>query len=300
MRRTIALAIAAGIAAALVACGDGSPPTQPTNGGGGGGGTTNTPPTIASITASDTRVEVGAPVTLTAVVQDAETPVDKLTYAWSVPNGQIDGQGAVVAWTPGSDATTPADFTVTLTVTELYTSGSLQLRNTATGTISVHVNNSQKELADLSVRFLTDFAHSNVSPDTCVSEFSSGRYGSGDLDCASGKAAEFQDIDDNRHDFQMIAYTLRPTSLSINPNKVFATVHTFCSFTAKVITTDPRDESCQGGKCPLGSVGTAVGDCWTTNVYEKGRWWLCASHFTSSSVVPNAFERAFFRIRGPG
>jgi len=261
------------------------------NGGGGGGGgeVTNTPPSVKSIVASDTRVEVGSPVTLTATVEDAETPVANLGYAWTVPNGTITGTGAVVQWTPGADAVTPGDFTVTLTVTETYTSGGAQKQNTATGTLSVHVNNSPKELADLSLRFLGDFANSKVSPDKCVAEFS---------DSCSGKKDEFDDISDNRHDFEIIGSTLRANGVSMGSNRVSATVHTFCAFTSRVITTDPRDESCAGGRCPLGSVGSVQGDCWTTDVYQNGRWWLCQSHFTGQpGVALTDFARAFFRIK---
>jgi hypothetical protein len=289
--RAIVLAASVAVAAAAVfaACG-GSSPASPTPGGGNGGGGVvtqpNAPPVVKGISAGSTRVEVGAPVTLTATVEDAETPVANLTFAWTADTGTFSGTGPVVTWTPGADASTPADYVVTLTVTERYTNGSGTAENKTTGTVSVHVNNSPKELADLSLRFLGDFANSKVSPDRCVAEFS---------DNCSGKKDEFQDIDDNRHDFEIIASTLRHTGLTIAPNQLTATVHTFCSFTSKVITTQPRDESCAGGKCPLGSVGSVSGDCWTTDVYENGRWWLCQSHFTGQAPL-SAFARAFFRM----
>ena len=254
----------------------------------------NSPPTVKSITAGDTRVEVGTAVTLTAVVEDQETPVANLTYAWSAANGTFAGTGAQVTWTPGADAVTPGDFVVTLKVTERFTNGSTQAENTASGTLTLHVNNSPKELAELSIRFLGDFANSKVSPEKCVSEFSTTTK-----TCADGKKDEFADIDDNRHDYEMMSSTLRHTSLTISQNKLNATVHTFCSFTVKVISSSPRDEYCEGGKkCPLGSTGTSTGDCWTTNVYEQGRWFLCESHFTAtpslnplSTFVPNLFRR---------
>jgi hypothetical protein len=290
----------AGLAAALllpalvVACGSATP-TSPNTGAGGSGGsigggiTPNTPPTIKSIAAADTPVEVGTPVTLTATVQDAETPVANLTYTWSAPNGTISGSGPVVSWTPGADAVTPGDFTVTLTVVENYTSGSAQLQNTATGTLSMHVNNSPKELADLSLRFLGNFADSRVSPDTCVAEFSTS---------CSGKKAEFEDITDNRHDFLIMSSTLRHTGIDPTALHAKTTVHTFCQFTSKVITSSPHSGGCLAdpASCKLGSVQTATGDCYTTNVYEQGRWWLCESHFNPSRT-PTGFERAFFGIR---
>ena len=290
--RLVAGSLVAGAAAVIIAaCGGSSPmtPTPPAGGGGGGGTVTNTPPQIKSIALSDTRVEVGTPVTLTAVVEDQETPVANLTYVWSAPTGSFSGTGAIVSWTPGADAVTPADFVVTLTVTERYASGSTTLENKVTGTVTAHVNNSPKELTDMSLRFLGNFANSNVSPAACVAEFS---------DSCRGKSDEFADIDDNRHDYVVIASTLRPTSQTIAASRVSATVHTFCSFTSRVITTQPRDEICQNGKCPLGSIqGPVTGDCFTTNVYQNGRWWLCDSHFGPLNGIVTDFARSFFGIR---
>ena len=295
MRRIAAGSLVACAAAMIIAaCGGSSPmtPTPPPSGGGGGGGggvVTNTPPQIKSIAVSDTRVEAGAPVTLTATVEDAETPVANLLFAWTTPAGSVaaTGNGSTIAFTPGTDLQTPADYDLTLTVTERYTSGGVQLENKATGSVTLHVNNSPKELADLSVRFLNNFATSSVSPAQCVSEFS---------DSCRGKKDELADIDDNRHDFLILASTVRHTGLELASNKLTAKVHTFCSFTSRVITTQPRDEACLNGACPLNSVGTAQGDCWTTNVYENGRWWLCESHFTGAAPL-NAFTRAFFGIK---
>jgi hypothetical protein len=244
-------------------------------------------PQIKSITFSDTRVEAGTPVTLTAVVEDAETTFANLEYRWSAETGTFSSNKAVVTWTPGTDAKTPADYVVTLTVVETFTNGAFTLENKATGTATAHVNNSARELAELSVRFLTDFANSSVPPAKCVSEFS---------DACRGKKDEFDDIDDNRHDFLIVGSTIRHTSLDIASNRMTATVHTFCSFTSRVITTKPREEGCQNGACPLNSEGTATGDCWTTNVYENGRWWLCESHFTSKSSL-SPMMRAFFGLR---
>jgi hypothetical protein len=294
MRRLWKAALAGAAMAVLIAACSERPPTVPDPVGGGpppGGSPPdppNTAPVVKAITVSDTRVEVGSPVTLTATVEDAETPVANLAYAWSVPNGTISGSGATVQWTPGEEAVTPGDFIVTLTVTESYASGGAQRQNTASGETSLHVNNSSKELRELSLRFLGDFANSKVSPEKCVAEFS---------DSCRGKKDEFTDIDNNRHDYEILASTLRHTSLSVASNRLTATVHTFCSFTSKMITTDPREENCKNGKCPLGSIGTTTGTCTTTNVYQNGRWWLCTSSYASQSGVLSTLERAFFGIK---
>lgn len=254
----------------------------------------NTPPLVKSITVSDPRVETGTPVTLTAVVEDAETPVANLTFAWTVPVGagtggvSGSGNGSTVAWTPSTGLKTPADYELSVTVTERYTSGGVQAENTATGTVTVHVNNSPKELADLSLRFLGDFATSSVSPERCVSEFT---------DSCAGKKDEFSDISNNRHDFLILSSTLRPTSVDLNPSRLKATVHTFCAFSSKIITREPRSPGCANGACPFDAVQNVEGDCFTTNVYEQGRWWICESHFNGRLL--SAAQRAFLGLRGP-
>jgi hypothetical protein len=282
------------LAALVASCGGPAGPTPPPGGGGNGGQqpTPNTPPQVKSVTVAQSRVEVGTPVTVTAVVEDAETPVANLTYTWTSTTGSFTGTGAEVTWTAGQDAKTPEDYVLTLTVTERFTTGSINRENTATGTVTVHVNNSPKELADLSLRFLNAFADSKVSPETCVAEFT---------ESCSGKKDELQDVIDNRHDFEITASSLRHTGLQIDPARSFATVHTACSFTSRVITATPQSGGCLNvpGSCRLGAVQQSSGDCWTTNVYEKGRWWICQSHFTPDDVL-SAFERAFFGISGSG
>jgi hypothetical protein len=290
MRRVWAGSLVA-LAAALImaACGGGAgptpippPPPPPV---------VNTPPVVKSIAVSDTRVEAGAPVTLTATVEDAETPVANLSFSWTIPPGSVTGtgNGSTLTFTPSPELRTPADYEIGVTVTERYTSAGVQAENKATGSVTLHVNNSPRELADMSLRFLGDFANSKVSPDKCVAEFS---------DSCRGKKAEFDDIDDNRHDYEIIASTLRHTSLTIASSRVSATVHTFCSFTSKVITTQPRDEYCLSHNCALGSIqGPVTGDCITTNVYQNGRWWLCDSSFGPlPGQTLTAFARAFFHV----
>jgi hypothetical protein len=248
----------------------------------------NTAPQIRSIALSATRAEVGVPITLTATVEDAETPVANLTYAWTADTGTFSGTGPVVTWVAGEDAKTPADVVFNLTVTERFTSGSTTGENRTTGTQNVHLNNSPRELREMSLRFLTNFANSNVSADECVREFS---------DSCSGKADELFDVQRNRHDYKILSFSLQHTSLSIAPNRLTATVHTACSFRSEVITDQVLDPGCQG--CKKGDVGSTSGNCWTTNVYESGRWWLCTSNYGSTTGALTAWERAFFGIRTP-
>jgi hypothetical protein len=301
MRRTWAGSLFALVAALIIAA-CGSPPITPTPppGGGGGGGVQepppppNTPPQIKSIVASDTRVEVGTPITLSATVEDAETPVANLEYRWSADTGTFTGNSAVVTWAPAANATTPADYVIRLTVVETYRvgpTGTIVLENTVNSTLTVHVNNSPKELTDLALRFLGDFANSSVSPERCVSEFA---------DSCGGKKAELQDIIDNRHDFLILSSTLRHTSLQIASSRNSATVNTACAFTSRVISQTPQSGGCLANpaSCQFGSIQPADGNCKTTHVYQGGRWWICESSYEAKTAL-TAFERAFFGIRRP-
>ncbi len=159
-------------------------------------------PSIESIVASATRAEVETDVTLTATVRDAETPVAQLKYEWKADAGTFTGEGASVKWRAPKGATTPADYTVRLTVTETYgcaIGGSQQ--NIVNGTSPViRLHDSPKELGDLSLGFLGDFANSSVSPSTCVRNFS---------DSCRGKADEKGDIESNREHFVIPGSSLR-------------------------------------------------------------------------------------------
>jgi hypothetical protein len=287
--RRLQAALSAGLLGVVIAAGCGGPGPQPSPQPPPPPPVNNTAPQIRSLAASDLRAEVDVPITLTATVEDAETPVANLTYAWTADVGTFSGTGPTVTWVAGQNATTPADVVLTLTVTERYTSGSTQAENKVTSTTSVRLNNSPKELREMSIRFLTDFANSRISPEQCVSEFTDS--------CANGKADELFDVRRNRHDYEIIASSLRHTSLSIAQNRLTATVNTACSFTSRVITNQIQDPGCQN--CKLGDVGTASGNCVTTSVYERGRWWLCTSTYGSTTGALTAWERAFFGIRGP-
>jgi len=247
----------------------------------------NTPPQIRSLTVSDARAEADVPITLTAVVEDAETAIANLIFTWTADAGTFSGTGPVVTWTAGQTVATPADVVLTLTVLERYTSGTSPAEHRVTATATTRLHNSPRELRDLSLRFLGDFANSRISPEQCVSEFS---------DTCSGKKEELADVQRNRHDYEILSSSLRHTSLSIAANRLTATVHTACSFTSRVITSQVLDPGCQN--CKLGDVGSTSGDCVTTNVYERGRWWLCTSGYLSTTGALTGWERAFFGIRG--
>jgi hypothetical protein len=244
---------------------------------------TNQPPTIESITIGSERAEVGDRVTVNATVRDPETPVADLQYAWSADAGTFEGQGASVVWLPPAERATPAEYTMRLTVTETYgvadTSG-VRPKNivTATSTASVRVHNSPREVGDLSLGFLRDFATSAIPADVAVRDFS---------DNCPGKAEERGQIANNRHDYEILASSLNLRDVSVAGNRLSANSRVACAFTSRV-------KACQADRpeCVVGSTEKVAGNCVMTARYEQRRWWLCDSHFVDAVSVPLA--RAFF------
>lgn len=281
--RTVVVAV---ITVAALSCG--GSPSGPAPVPGGGGVTipdpTNLPPVIKSITASAQRTEIDTDVTLTAVVEDAETAVSQLKLEWTAEAGTIAGEGLSVTWRAPKDRPTPKDYTIKLTVTETYgTAGAGGVRPqhvVSADSPSVRVHDSPTELGDLSVGFLTDFANSSVSPATCVRNFS---------DSCIGKSDEFNDISENRSHLTILGSSLTLRSVRVASNNVRANMTVACSFTSRV-------NKCDAGAvdCHVGDVGTVTGDCTLTGVYEQQRWWLCESHFAARSGAA-AFLRLFQR-----
>jgi hypothetical protein len=241
--------------------------------------TVNTPPSIESIVASSSRTEVDTDVTLTATVKDAETAISQLKFEWKADVGTFTGEGASVKWRAPKGTTTPSDQTIRLTVTETYGSGQQNVVNGTSPVIRLH--DSQKELGDMSLAFLQDFANSSVSPSTCIRNFS---------ESCPGKGAEKGDIENNREHYLITGSSLRLTNVRVRDTGLSATMTVACSFTSRVVKCEPGSSG-----CVVGSVGTVAGDCLLTGVYEQGRWWLCDSNF-NGAVVPGF--RSFFSRRG--
>jgi hypothetical protein len=246
----------------------------------------NTPPVIEAVVASASRAEVETDVTVTATVRDAETPVAQLKFDWKANAGTFTGEGASVKWRAPKGTATPADYTITLTVTETYgtgnaVGGSQQNIVNATSPV-VRLHDSPKELGDLGLSFLGDFANSSVSPSACVRDFSDG---------CKGKADEKSDIEFNREHFVITGSSLRLQNARVAATGLTADVSVACSFTSRIIKCEPGDTG-----CIVGSVGTVAGTCALTGVYERQRWWLCESHFAGAKV-PLAFRSFFSRER---
>ena len=114
-------------------------------------GGTNAPPVVGSIRSVGSHAgqpsgfaDIGESVTLVASVTDAETPADRLTYAWSGP-GTFSGTGSSVTWqVPGDVSPTPSPVSVTLTVTESFVENNVTHHQSSSGSFVMQVHDSRR------------------------------------------------------------------------------------------------------------------------------------------------------------
>lgn len=265
-----------------------SPVTQqPLPGPPSTGPSVNRAPVIEGVTVDAERAEVDTDVTLTAVVKDDETPLDQLTFQWKADAGAFSGEGASVKWRAPKDTQTPADYEIALTVTETYgtpnSSGVRPQNVSAAKSPVIRVHNSPKELGDMSMQFLSNFADSTVSTATCLRDFS---------DSCRGKGEEKVDIDHNRAYYRILSSSLELKSVSVGSSRSSANMTVACSFTSRVESCSPSGPNAPACST-VGSTETVRGDCNLTAVYEQKRWWLCDIRFASKGLLP-ASMRGFF------
>ena len=282
--RSAALLGAVMCVAAMYGCGGGPPggptpqPPPPA---------ANQPPVIDSVVSSVQRAEVGTEVIFTATVRDAETPVGQLIFEWAADAGTFNGAGSSISWRPPDNATTPADFVIRLTVREQYgtapAGGQRPEHRVTANSNAVRVHNSVKELGDMAMRFLNDFANSQVSADTCVRDFSNS---------CPGKAVERSQIQDNRRDYDVLSFSLRLREAVPSSDKMSGRMRVNCAFTSRVKACVPGTSV---PNCTVGAIEHVEGDCNTTAVYEQGRWWLCDSTFDNGKLNP--LRTGFFSSR---
>jgi hypothetical protein len=243
----------------------------------------NQPPTIATITAKGTgRNEPGGysdideTLNVAAQVSDPETAIGNLKFQWSAEVGTITGDGPNVTWTSPHDAATPRACTITLTVVETYQSTDdnglpATKENKTTGTATVFLHDSHKEIGDMATQFLNDFSSSAASRATVMQNF---------LDSCQGTSDENKDVDKNRRLWQINAF--RPGRADVNikfggncpvhdRNGVDACANVPWQWTSTCKIT--------------GQTAISTGSDQVGAVYQGNRWWLCSSDWTSSSQV---------------
>jgi hypothetical protein len=254
---------------------------------------TNNPPVITSVTVQSARAnapadfaDVGDSVAVTAVVTDAETPVETLQYNWTatvaaVAVGSFTGTGSRVTWVAPATIPGPAMVTVALEVVERFgTNQENRVRQTAT----IDLHDSKKEVGAMSEGFLTEFSkpQTNQNLRDIMKDFNAAR-------CPDPREVEAEEGDVQRHyeNFVMHSYTINPAQVTVNFGGVCAHAPggirgDACAAVSVVWnSTDKRN----------GITLTTRGTDLLTAAYSvtDRRWWLCSSRFQGTSSLGHSF-----------
>ena len=245
-----------------------------------------TPPVVRSITVPTSRVETGRDITITAVVEDAETPLSDLTYVWTANAGTITGSGTTATWRHAAGLKKGVDVVVTLMVKDTYDAiVSNQIVKQDFFVVSqaapFRVHDSEAEVKELSRKFLLDlFGNSNIPPIDCLVDFTEvGR-------CADTRALELKDITDNRSLVVILSGTIHRQQVFFDGTNSGRVV-SYAEFHDRYIAT--------------GQLGMALGDFTLTTLYDGDRWWLCESSYDPVTGHGGLFElyRKRQHDRGP-
>jgi hypothetical protein len=240
-------------------------------------------PAIVSVTARGTRTneppgfaDLDEEVVVSAVVQDADTPEDRLKFKWSADAGTFSGEGATVNWRAPADAPTPASITLNV---EVRDDGG----NAASGTTTVSLHNSVKEVGDLAREFLLDFSNSNNAPSFVVRNFSKGPR------CERERDDEFSQIENNRVNYRIESSSIGPAEVSlkfVSVPCVWRPDHPIFGDACAVIPAAWSSLCLKtNSECTAGEHTHVEGLDYVTAVFEQTEWRLCGSQFRSKDNV---------------
>jgi hypothetical protein len=268
----------------LVASCGGSTPIGPSGGGNNPGPPPpNNLPVIDSIKIQGTRpnepadfADVGEGVPVIAAVHDDETPADALEYQWSATAGTFSGTGPSVTWQASAGVTTPQDVTITLKVVERYGGANAPFTHEVTGTASLSLHDSVKEVSEMARQFLLDFSDSSIRDVAYIMRnFEPGCYGTAD---------ETEQVANNRKHFVINKWFIGDASTTVNFGGV-------CPFRNR------KGDACAA--VPVrwdslfvddGSRDIVGGTDWIAAFYRTARksWVLCDSSFDGMKIGPFA------------
>lgn len=253
---------------------------------------TNAAPTVGAIAVTPPRdnqpsslATIGDRVTLTATINDAETPLADLTIEWSaLPNiGAFSGSGASVQWTAPASTSSPQSVVLMLTVLERYleadASGApVQREHRVQRTTTVRVHDTVKEVTEMATDFLTLFSNSSLGPEAVLHNFSQ------TCDGGDGYEQEYGDVVTSRDTRVILTHEISaPTKfewgfgedrICTGTNKTTAgdvCVTIPVTWTEKLIGSDDID--------------TVSGLDFVSAVYEETRWRLCHSKWEGFSTI---------------
>jgi hypothetical protein len=248
----------------------------------------NSPPVVVAIVTQGGRpkqppgfVNVGDEVMVSATVTDEETELDQLEYQWSAPVGAFSGTGRHVTWTAPATAMTPRSVTLTLRVLERYGTGNA-LQQEATGTHTLALHDSERELGDMARRFLTEFSKPQSNKDwrDVMRDFNGGR-------CPDPRQADAERDDVVRHytHFVMHNYNVGPAKVTINFGAA-------CSYRNRPgdacvtvpVSWDSTDQRTMERGQTMGL--DHVAGAYST---DDSRWWLCSSDYQPVTTFGHTF-----------
>lgn len=282
-RCSIVLGVVLIAAAGALACGTSTPvgPSPPPT------VKLTTPPVIRSITAPTARVETEQNFTITAVVEDKETPLNDLSYVWTANAGTITGTGPIVTWRHPAGLKAGVDVVITLTVidkhNEVENNVIVEREYRVVGQATpFRVHDSVAEVKELARKFLVDlFGNSSIAPEACLVDFA-------DV-CAQGRSSELADIVDHRRAVALTsAQVINQRAELFSPNS--GVVHSAMLYTGHTPPTNPM-------------ISSDCHDFRVSVVYVGNRWWICESQhdpddhsFCPANTANSELARAFRRI----
>lgn len=246
----------------------------------------NALPVITSITIKGAKprepanfADLDEPVSVSATVTDAETPVSQLTFAWSADAGTFSGAGANVTWTAPHTFNTPGDATLKLAVTENFQTTNGSGVNTVGTSRKVRVHNSGKEVGDLALDFLTAFSK-QIDPAIVMRNFTA---------ACGGTAAELSDVQHNQVDFTITSYTLGVPMTTV-PFTGYCTFRMrqgdACAYVPADWTSVIKAATYHPELKPyVGRTMRVIGTDQVTAVLENDQWKLCASDWDQATAT---------------
>ena len=148
-------------------------------------------------------------------------------------------------------------------------------------TVQVHYNDSPKEIMTISMRFLTElFPTSTIPAQQAVADFSD----------SCSESIQYNDVANNRNNFQILSGTYTNVSVTPNDDRTFADVSGTCIF--KDIPKDPKNPNAARTKPSRGFAGSRRST-------ENWKWWLCSSHFEGIGVTTGSLRSAFQGVSAP-
>lgn len=256
----------------------------PDGGGGNPRPPANNPPVINSFSVQGTRAaepanfaDLGETVNVSANVRDDETAIAQLQFVWTASAGTFAGNGAAVTWTAPAQGATPVDVTISLKVVERFGNpgGPLSFENDTSGSTTLSLHDSAKEVGDMARQFLLEFSDSNLRDVSQIMR-------NFDPAC-EGTRAETDQVAANRRRFTIFRSTIGQPVVRVPLG------NSPCPVPDRI----QRGDACSGTpvhwestQLSNGHIQIADGTDWIAAFYRPAlkTWRLCDSQFTGTCV----------------